>query len=38
VASIDFVEVDPEADHDDLTLDVMAHLVLSAVAGYTERS
>jgi formimidoylglutamase len=38
VASIDFVEVDAEADRDGLTLDVMAHLVLAAVAGYTERS
>ncbi len=38
VASIDFVEVDPEADHDGLTLDAMAHLMLSAVAGYAERT
>jgi formiminoglutamase len=37
VISIDFVEVDAEADRDGLTLDTMAHLVLSAVAGYTER-
>ena len=34
---IDFVEVDAEADHDGLTLDAMAHLILSAVAGYAER-
>jgi arginase family enzyme len=38
VASFDFVEVDPESDHDSLTLDAMAHLVLSAVAGFAERS
>jgi formimidoylglutamase len=38
VASIDFVEVDPESDHDALTLDAMAHLILSAVAGYAERA
>jgi formiminoglutamase len=37
VASIDLVEVDPEADRDGLTLDAMAHLMLSAVAGYAER-
>jgi arginase family enzyme len=38
VVSIDFVEVDPESDHDALTLDAMAHLMLSAVAGYAERA
>ena len=37
VVSIDLVEVDPEADRDGLTLDAMAHLMLSAVAGYAER-
>jgi formimidoylglutamase len=37
VVAIDFVEVNPEADRDGLTLDAMAHLVLSAVAGYAER-
>jgi formimidoylglutamase len=37
VFAIDFVEVDPEADRDGLTLDAMAHLILSAVAGYAER-
>ena len=37
VVSIDLVEVDPEADRDGLTLDAMAHLALSAVAGYAER-
>jgi formimidoylglutamase len=37
VVAIDFVEVDPEVDRDGLTLDAMAHLVLSAVAGYAER-
>jgi len=38
VESIDFVEVDAEADRDGITLDALAHLVLSAVAGYAERS
>jgi arginase family enzyme len=38
VVSIDFVEVDADADRDGLTLDAMAHLVLSAVAGYAERN
>ncbi len=38
VVSIDLVEVDAEADRDGITLDAMAHLVLSAVAGYAERS
>ncbi|HEX6287322.1 MAG TPA: agmatinase family protein [Acidimicrobiia bacterium] len=33
VRAIDFVEVDPSADRDDQTIDVMAHLFLSAVAG-----
>ncbi len=37
VAAIDLVEVDPASDQDGLTLDVMAHLTLSAVAGYAER-
>jgi formiminoglutamase len=37
VAAIDLVEVDPASDQDGLTLDVMAHLALSAVAGYAER-
>jgi formimidoylglutamase len=37
VVAIDFVEVNPEADRDGLTLDAMAHLVLSAVAGYADR-
>jgi formimidoylglutamase len=37
VVAVDFVEVDPEADRQALTLDVMAHLVLAAVAGYAER-
>jgi formimidoylglutamase len=37
VKAIDFVEVDAEADRDGLTLLAMAHLVLCAVAGYTER-
>jgi len=38
VRAMDFVEVDPEADPDGLTLDAMAHLVLAAVAGYSERA
>ncbi|MEX1125697.1 MAG: agmatinase family protein [Acidimicrobiia bacterium] len=37
VKAMDFVEVDAEADPDGLTLDAMAHLMLSAVAGYAER-
>jgi formimidoylglutamase len=37
VTAMDFVEVDTEADRDGLTLDAMAHLVLSAVAGFSER-
>ena len=37
VTAMDFVEVDAEADRDGLTLDAMAHLLLSAVAGYAER-
>lgn len=37
VDAIDFVEVDAEADENGRTLDVMAHLVLAAAAGYDER-
>lgn len=37
VSAMDFVEVDAEADRDGLTLDAMAHLILSACAGFTER-
>jgi arginase family enzyme len=37
VVAMDFVEVDAAADQDGLTLDAMAHLMLSAVAGYAER-
>ena len=37
VTAMDFVEVDPEADVDHQTMDVMAHLFLSAVAGYAIR-
>ena len=37
VTAMDFVEVDPSADHDHQTLDVMAHLFLSAVAGLATR-
>jgi arginase family enzyme len=37
VAAVDFVEVDAAADHDGITLDAMSHLLLSAVAGYSER-
>ncbi|HEU4321440.1 MAG TPA: agmatinase family protein [Acidimicrobiia bacterium] len=38
VTAMDFVEVDPEADIDHQTMDVMAHLLLSAVVGYATRS
>lgn len=38
VRAMDFVEVDAAGDPDGRTLDVMAHLVLSAVAGYAGRS
>jgi len=37
VAAMDFVEVDPTADRDGQTLDVMAHLLLTAAAGYATR-
>jgi formiminoglutamase len=37
VRAFDFVEVDPELDHEDQTLDVMAHLFLTAAAGYAGR-
>jgi arginase family enzyme len=37
VGAMDFVEVDAEADQDGVTLDAMAHLMLSAVAGFAER-
>jgi formiminoglutamase len=37
VRAMDFVEVDPEADVGSQTLDVMAHLMLTAVAGYAGR-
>lgn len=38
VRAMDFVEVDASRDVDGLTLDVMAHLVLSAAAGYAARA
>lgn len=38
VVAMDFVEVDAGSDRDGITLDAMAHLVLSAAAGYAERS
>lgn len=38
VRAMDFVEADPEADIDNQTMDVMAHLVLSAIAGYATRA
>lgn len=38
VRMIDFVEVDAEADVDGITLDAMAHVLLSAVTGYAWRS
>jgi arginase family enzyme len=37
VRAFDFVEVDPEADVGSQTLDVMAHLILTAAAGYASR-
>lgn len=37
VRAMDFVEVDAQADVNGLTLDAMAHLVLAACAGFTER-
>ena len=37
VTAMDFVEVDPLADLDHQTLDVMAHLFLTAAAGYASR-
>jgi arginase family enzyme len=37
VAAMDLVEVDAAADENGLTLDAMAHIFLSAVAGYAER-
>ncbi|MGF1617071.1 MAG: agmatinase family protein [Acidimicrobiia bacterium] len=38
VSAMDLVEVDAAADPTYLTLDAMAHLALSAAAGYSERS
>ncbi len=38
VRSMDFVEVDAEADVDNLTLDTLAHLMLTATAGLATRS
>lgn len=37
VTALDFVEVDPTTDVDHQTLDVLAHLLLTAVAGYAIR-
>ncbi|HWB88296.1 MAG TPA: arginase family protein [Acidimicrobiia bacterium] len=37
VTAFDFVEVDPTADVGAVTLDVTAHLILTAVAGYATR-
>lgn len=37
VVAVDFVEVDPTADVGHQTLDVLAHLLLTAVAGYASR-
>lgn len=37
VRAMDFVEVDPTLDRDHLTLDTMAHLFLTAVAGFATR-
>lgn len=38
VRAMDFVEVDPSIDVDHQTLDVLAHLLLTAVAGYASRN
>lgn len=38
VVAMDFVEVDPEADSTNRTIDAMAHLFLSAAAGLATRS
>ena len=35
---MDFVEVDAAADRDGLTLDALAHLILSATAGFASRA
>jgi formiminoglutamase len=37
VTAMDFVEVDPAGDVDHQTVDVLAHLLLTAVAGYASR-
>lgn len=37
VRALDFVEVDPTSDRGHLTLDAMAHLFLTAVAGFSTR-
>lgn len=37
VTAMDFVEVDPTADIAHQTLDTLAHLILTAVAGYASR-
>jgi formimidoylglutamase len=37
VTAMDLVEVDPTVDRDNLTLDITAHLVLSAAAGFATR-
>jgi len=37
VSAMDFVEVDPASDRDQQTVDVMAHLFLTAVAGFATR-
>jgi formiminoglutamase len=37
VKAMDFVEVDPTADVNHQTLDVLAHLLLTAVAGFARR-
>jgi formiminoglutamase len=37
VKAMDFVEVDPTADVNHQTLDVLAHLLLTAAAGYARR-
>jgi formimidoylglutamase len=37
VSAIDFVEVDPTLDHNHVTIDTTAHLLLTAVAGFGIR-
>lgn len=38
VASMDFVEVDPDLDTNSMTIDLVAHLMLTAVSSFSRRS